>query len=428
MPKEFYFVSDLHFGGDGQLMTCDFTEEFIGFLQRLEQKDKETELIIAGDTFGFWELTTIEGTAQLDEIIKYHTEIFEQLRSTGERIQITMMVGNHDYDLACDPVYVEKLAAYNIKLDTSLFLIREICGRKIFIEHGQQIDPYNTATEYGNIHALPLGYFITETLVSGASKYSVFGTSDWLKDIRSVDVRQIPDWLVSNYFYNEMNIVLRWLLLPFLLLLTITAFALVGQLLKYLHIFDVNYLLDNPVIRKLGIFGDIVSWILTASMLVWFFVFVVSIPLYLIYRDIRGTLFRMQIFPSYKSAPTEEANHIYLERARSVFAENPEICAYVFGHTHDAFLVKENGRVIINTGTWLKILRRVSVRFGLLPGIYYPTFRLNYFKIFAEDEKIVVRYAELKKKPVKRLTLLQRFLILGKKPDKPKPIPAKTVL
>ena len=83
MPKEFYFVSDLHFGGDGQLMVCDFAEEFIAFLQRLAKKDKETELIIAGDTFGFWELTTVQGTAQLDEIIKYHTEIFEQLKLTG---------------------------------------------------------------------------------------------------------------------------------------------------------------------------------------------------------------------------------------------------------------------------------------------------------------------------------------------------------
>jgi len=428
MPKEFYFVSDLHFGGDGQLMVCDFTEEFVTFLQKLAQKDKETELIIAGDTFGFWELTTVQGTAQINEIIKYHAEIFEQLKLTGERIQITMMVGNHDYDLACDPQNAEILANYNITLDTSLFLIREIGDKKIFIEHGQQVDPYNAATEYGNIRVLPLGYFITEALVSGASKYSVFGRSDWLKDIRSVDVRQIPDWLVSNYFYNEMNIVLRWFLLPFLLLLTITAFALVGQLLKYLHIFDVNYLLDNPLFRALGLFGDVLSWIVFISMLVWFFIFVVSVPLYFIYRDIRGTLFRMQIFPSFKSAPTNEANNIYLNRAREVFAETPEICAYIFGHTHDAFLVKETGRVIINTGTWLKILRRVSVRFGLLPGVYYPTFRLNYFKIYNESEKIVVNYMEIPKKNVEKLTLLQRFVIFGRKPDKAKPIPKRTVL
>ncbi len=327
MAKEFYFVSDLHFGGDGSLMVCDFTEKFIEFLRRLAQKTEETELIIAGDTFGFWELTTVAGTAQLDEIIKHHAGIFEQFILTGEKIRITMMVGNHDYDLACDPVYTKKLRAYNIHLDTSLELTREVGNKKIWIEHGQQIDPYNAATEYGNIRALPLGYFITESLVSGASKYSVFGASDWLKDIRSVDVRSIPDWLVSNYFYHEMNLLLRWLLVPFLLLLTITAAALIAQFLQYVGVFDVNVLLDNPLVRALGLFGNILSWIITASMFVWFFVIVVSVPLYIIYRDIRRTLFRMQLFPSFKSAPTNEANNIYLERARAVFRDKPEICS-----------------------------------------------------------------------------------------------------
>jgi UDP-2,3-diacylglucosamine pyrophosphatase LpxH len=428
MQKEFYFVSDLHLGGDGSLMTCDFTNEFVGFLRKLARKDKETELIIAGDTFGFWELTTIEGVAKFDEIVRFHTEIFEQLKLTGERIQITMMVGNHDYDLACYPGFVGKLADYNITLDTSLYLIREINNRKIWIEHGQQIDPYNSAPEYGNINAQPPGYFITKTLVSGASKYSVFGASDWLKDIRSVDVRQIPDWLVSNYFYNEMNIFLRWLLIPFLLLLTVTAIALGAQFLKYIGVFDVNILLDNPFVSWLGLFGNIVSWIITASMLVWFFVFAVSVPLYFIYRDIRRTLFRMQLFPLFKSAPTDEATNIYLNRARAVFAENPEVCAYVFGHTHDAFLIEENGRAMINTGTWLKILRRVSVRFGLLPGVYYPTFRLNYFKIYSENKKVIIRYAEIPKRLKEKLTLLQRFLIIGRRPETEKPIRERTVL
>jgi hypothetical protein len=313
-------------------------------------------------------------------------------------------------------------------LDVSLAVKREIGGRLVWIEHGQQIDPYNLAVEYGNKNALPLGFFITENLVSGASKYSVFGASDWLKDIRSVDVRQIPDWLISNYFYNEMNIFLRWLLLPFLLLLTITAFALIGQLLKVVGIFDVNYLLDNPMMRFLGVFGDVLRWILTVSMFVWFFVFAVTVPLYVIYRDIRGTLFRMQLFPLFKSAPTDEATNIYLARARAVFQETPEVCAYIFGHTHDAFLIKENERVIINTGTWLKILKRISVRFGLLPGIYYPTFRLNYFKIYQEKERIVIKYVEIPKKLKEKLTLLQRFLIFRRKPELGKPIQSKTVL
>lgn len=430
MPKEFYFVSDLHFGGDARLQICDFAAEFIGFLKKLEKKDDETELIIAGDTFGFWELTSVQGTAQMDEIVKHHREIFEQFKKTGERIKITMMVGNHDYDLACYPEFKDKLKAYNITLDTSLNLTREIGNRIIWIEHGQQIDPYNAAPQYGNIFAQPPGYFITETLVAGASQYSVFGATDWLKDIRSVDVRQIPDWLVSNYFYNEMNFLLRWLLVPFLLLLTVTAIALIAELLRYVGVFDVNYLLVNPLTRRLGLFGDILRWIITASMAVWAFVFAVSLPLYFIYRDIRRTLNRMQIFPAYKSAPTNTANNIYLDRARAVFADHPDVCAYIFGHTHDAFLVEEDDgkRVIINTGTWLKILKRVPARFGLLPAIYYPTFRLNYFKFYAEKEKIVVKYVEIPKKTEKDLSLLQRFLVIGRKPELGKPIPSKTVI
>lgn len=429
MPEEYYFVSDLHFGGDGSLQTCDFADEFIEFLKELEKKDDETELIVAGDTFGFWELTTVQGTAQMDEIVKYHAEIFEQFKKTGERIKITMMVGNHDYDLACYPEFKDKLKEFNITLDTSPAVLREIGGRKIWIEHGQQIDPYNAAPEYGNIYAQPPGYFITETFVAGASQRSVFGASDWLKDIRSVDVRQIPDWLVSNYFYNEMNVFLRWLLVPFLLLLTVTAVALIAELLRYAGIFDVNILLENPVTRRLGLFGDILRWIITASMAVWFFVFAVSLPLYFIYRDIRRALKRMQVFPAYKSASDNQANNIYLDHARAVFKENPEVCAYIFGHTHDAFLVEEpDGRVIINTGTWLKILKRLRVRFGLLPAIYYPTFRLNYFKIFEKDEKIIVKYVEIPKKQKAKLSLLQRFLTIGREPETGKPITEKTVL
>ena len=138
MAKKYYFVSDLHMGGDGQLQHCDYAAEFIEFLKELEKEDPETELLIVGDTFGFWELTLVSGTEKLDHIIKAHQAIFDQLRAIGARIKVTMMVGNHDYDLACDPAYVDKLRAYNIHLDTNLVLIRFVGDKKIWIEHGQQ--------------------------------------------------------------------------------------------------------------------------------------------------------------------------------------------------------------------------------------------------------------------------------------------------
>ncbi|MGI8670184.1 MAG: metallophosphoesterase [Aridibacter sp.] len=424
----FYFVSDLHFGGDGDLMKCDFTDEFVHFLKMLEKQDKRTELIINGDAFGFWELTTVEGTMKLDEIVKYHQEIFEQLRRTGEKIQVTLMVGNHDYDLACYREYFEKLAAFNISLDTGISIVRDVGEKQLWIEHGQQIDDCDASPNYGNLYAQPIGYYITEQTVAGASRYSVFGTTDWLKDIRSVDVRQLPDWIISNYFYNEMSPILRWVLFPFLVLLTVTILALIAQFLTYVGIFDVNYLLNNPFTRSLGIFGDIVRIILIVSMIFWFFIFAVSIPLFFIYRDIKNMLERMQILPETRDVPLYAPNDGYLEHARRIFGQNPNVAAYIFGHTHDAFLVEENGRAIINTGTWLKLLKRIPVSFGYLPAVYYPTFRLNYYKIFEEKGKVAIEYVEIPKFPEQELSLIQRILIFNKTPEPGKFVPPKTWL
>ncbi len=424
----FYFVSDLHFGGDGDLMKCDFTDEFVVFLKTLEKEDKHTELIINGDAFGFWELTTVQGTMKLDEIIKHHAEIFSQMRRTGEKIRITLMVGNHDYDLACYREYHEKLAAFNISLDTSVSVVRDVGRRQIWIEHGQQIDDFNASPDYGNPFAQPIGYYITEQTVAGASRYSVFGTTDWLKDIRSVDVRQLPDWIISNYFYNEMSPLIRWILVPFLILLTITILALIAQGLKFVGIFDANYLLNNPLTRSLGIFGNAIQIILTVSMIFWFFIIAVSIPIFFIYRDIRRMLIRMQILPATKDVPLYAPNDGYLTHARHIFEANPQVAAYIFGHTHDAFLIEEDNKAILNTGTWLKLLKRIPVSFGYLPAVYYPTFRLNYYKIFEENNRVAIEYVEIPKVPEQELSLFQRLLIFKKTPEPGKYVPPKTLL
>jgi UDP-2,3-diacylglucosamine pyrophosphatase LpxH len=85
--------------------------------------------------------------------VQAHQAIFDQLRATRARIKVTMMVGNHDYDLACDPAFVEKLQAYNIHLDPSLVLIRPVGDKRIWIEHGQQRDQFSPGglLHHGNL-------------------------------------------------------------------------------------------------------------------------------------------------------------------------------------------------------------------------------------------------------------------------------------
>ena len=427
MTQKYYFVSDLHMGGDGQLQHCDYTVEFIEFLKELEKEGPDTELLIVGDTFGFWELTLVRGVERLGHIVGAHQTIFDQLRATGARIKVTMMVGNHDYDLACDPAFVEKLKAYNIHLDTSLVLIRPVGDKKIWIEHGQQRDEFNSFPEYGNSYALPVGYFITETFVSGASRYSDFGRGDWLKDIRSVGTMQIPDWMLSNYFYREMSATLRWILLPFLLLAGVTVIAILGETLRIVGIFDYNILFHNPLMSRLGIIDNVLQVVITINSI---FLILFGVPAVLVERDLMRTLHRFRLQTSRGATPNLDSEEPYLKGAQEVFQADDKVAVFIFGHTHAAFLRRLGpaGQVVINTGTWLKLLHRVPVRFGLLPAVYYPSYRLNYFRIEKKADHLVIDYVAIPKTPERELTWLQRLVTLGSAPKSSEVIPAKTII
>ncbi|ARS90237.1 metallophosphoesterase [Natrarchaeobaculum aegyptiacum] len=101
MAEEYVFISDLHIGGDEQLTSIDFEAELVAFLADLEARGGDVELIINGDAFGLWEYTEVTGPAKLERVIEEHPRVFEQFRATGEAIDITLIPGNHDYDLAC---------------------------------------------------------------------------------------------------------------------------------------------------------------------------------------------------------------------------------------------------------------------------------------------------------------------------------------
>ena len=425
--RKYYFVSDLHMGGDGQLQHCDYTVEFVAFLKQLEKEGPDTELLIVGDTFGFWELTLVRGAGKLDHIIAAHQAIFDQLRATGTRIKITMMVGNHDYDLACNAEFAAKLKQYNVYLDTGLVLIRAVGDRKIWIEHGQQRDEFNAFPDYGNAYALPVGYFITQTFVSGASRHSDFGSGNWLKDIRSVGTMEIPDWVLSNYFYREMSAVLRWVLLPFLLLAGVTVVAIAGELLRVLGIFDYNILFHNPLMSRLGIINNVLQVVIAINSI---FLVLFGIPAALVERDLKRTLSRFRLLSQYGITPNLDSEECYLKAAQQVFQADDRVVVFVFGHTHAAFLRRLGpaGQVVLNTGTWLKLLHRVPVHFGLLPAVYYPSFRLNYFCIEEENSHLVITYVAVPKMPEHELTWLERLLTLGKAPKLPEAVPARTVV
>ena len=77
-------------------------------------------------------------------------------------------------------------------------------------------------------------------------------------------------------------------------------------------------------------------------------------------------------------------------------------------------------RYVLNMGSWLKKLKRISSIFRFLPAVYYPSFQLNYFKILAEGDRLEIVYECMPKQARSNLTPLEKLAILGRR--KPQPI------
>lgn len=429
MGKCYYFISDLHIGGDEALGVCDYEAEFVEFLQKLTGQEEEAELIIVGDIFGMWEFTDIKGPEKLQALMRQFPNIFKALREAGEKIEITILPGNHDYEIACYPEFVDILKNFNINLEQRPAIIREIAGKRVWIEHGNQYDDFNQMPDFGNPYALPVGYFITSGMVSGAGKHSQYGRYNWLKDIQSVyPTEEIPYWVMSNYFYREMSPFLRWLILPFLLLSGLTTFVLVGAALEWLGITQTNIFLYNGLFTSLGFLGNLAQIVLVINAIVYSVLGVLFFPLSFILRDIKKTLkrFRVIMHPQDLGAGKEEN---YLEAARKVFESDPETIIFIYGHTHAPSLRRlGDNRVVLNTGTWLKRLVRVPIRFGYLPDIYVPFYFLDYFKLSIEDGAIAIDFKRVHKAQPSELDVLQRLLISRKRGNSEDSIPTRTVL
>ncbi|MFP4530912.1 MAG: phosphoesterase, partial [Halodesulfurarchaeum sp.] len=389
----------------------------LDFLERLERTDEDAELVINGDAFGLWELTTLDGLEKFDHLEGTYPELFEQLAATGEHVDITLLPGNHDHELAAYDEYVDKFAAYNVDLERAPSMTRELEGRIIYFEHGSQQDPNNRIEEWGNPHATPVGYYFNTLFTSRAGKLSDRGRYNWLKDVQAVTpTERIPVWLISKYFYREMNPLIRYALVPFLLLFNISAVLAVLTGLDLLGVWSAPIDLGTAFLGQFGTAGTALWFLLAINVAVVGMLLLVGIPLYFLRRDVRKTINRFGVF---ETDLTVDPSQPYEERAREVFSERPEVAVYCYGHTHRAKLEAVDGRALVNTGTWLKRLHRRDGIMGILPSVFYPSYQLGAVRISRAENGIHVDFEEVEKPTPgpEELTLTERLLTLGRKPD-----------
>ncbi|RLB55338.1 MAG: phosphoesterase, partial [Deltaproteobacteria bacterium] len=388
----------------------------------------DVELVIVGDGFGLWEFTQVDGSKKLDVLFGQFPAIFDAFKRVGETIRITLLPGNHDYELACYPVMVEQLAVYNIHLEQSSSITRELETRRLWIEHGNQHDSANRMPDYGNPHAQPIGYHITSKMVGGAGQLSARGRFNWLKDIQSVyPTEDVPHWVWSNYFYKEMSPLLRWLVLPFLMLFGLTVFVLIGVVLESMGVTDTNVFLNNRILESLGIFGGLLQLILTINAVILALGLVLAVPMFFVIRDLKRTARRFGLSMD-PSELTGSKGDDYIDAAKAVFTDDPSVAVFVYGHTHAASVHRVEGNAVVNTGTWIKQFQRVSPIVGMLPKIYVPRYNISVFRIHEEDGQVVIAYEEVPKLPTSDLTLTQRLLTMRKCDPQIDSVPLRTVV
>ena len=413
----YYVISDLHIGGDEQLEEVEFLDELLAFLERLEETDENAELVINGDAFGLWEFTTVEGMEKFDVLEETYPGLFEQLRATGDSIQITMLPGNHDHELAAYEEYVDRFAEYNVDLVQGQSIERPVGDRTVHFEHGHQQDPNNRIEDWGNPYATPLGYYYNTLVTSRAGQLSDRGKFNWLKDVQAVTpTERMPVWLGSKYFYREMNPLLRYALVPFLLLFNISALLAVLAGLDLIGVWSMPVDRTTAFLGQFGIAGTAAWFLLSVNVMVAGLLLLVGIPLYLLRRDLRKTIDRFGVF---ETELTVDAEKPYIEAAREVFEADPKTAVFCYGHTHRPRMRELDGGLLVNTGTWLKRLHRRDGIIGILPPVFYPSYQLCTVRIAAEGEEVAVEYEAVEKPSPKaeELTLTERLFTVGREPD-----------
>ncbi len=411
-----YVVSDLHVGGDEQIGEVEFMPELLEFLRELEETDEDAELVVNGDAFGLWEYTEAEGTDKFDMLVEEYPELFEQLRATGENVDVTLVPGNHDHDLAAYPEYTELFAEYNVDVVQGRSIEREVGDGVVHFEHGNQQDPNNRMEDWGNPYVTPLGYYYNTHVTSRAGKLSKHGRFDWLSDVQAVTPTQrMPNWLASKYFYVEMHPALRYSAIPFLLLFNVSLVLAILLGLDVAGVWSLPQETTESLFSLFGPTGEAAYLLLYVNVAVVALLTLTAVPIALIVRDIRRTVERFGLFEADVTVDPEEP---YREYAEELF-EDSDVSVFCYGHTHRPNTRDVDGGTLVNTGTWLKRLHRRDVVAGRLPPVFYPSYQLAAVRLSSHPDGVEVEYRGFEKEsPVsKELTLTERLLTLGREPS-----------
>jgi UDP-2,3-diacylglucosamine pyrophosphatase LpxH len=424
------FLSDVHIGGTGGSDIFESASELQALIDELRDHTGPVELVLAGD---FLDVLRLAGTASPtagDDVAAtlarpdYH-ELFASLRgfATTPGKRVVYLPGNHDAEVWSNPSVRRALDAAGFVDRFALSFsatFESFPDQVIYCEHGNQFDPANAFTDYGNPLDTPLGsHIVTDAVRPIGTGVAITERID-LRDVSFVfPLMSIPEWIAGRIFYQVLSRLLRWVVAPL-----VVAFVVYQLIATALWGFD-----DASRTGRAILVEVVYAVALVVGVFVFFFVlsrratenagrFWFKDPLGPVARDRHGRAERARSERAIREAL--DADHT-LPLAGTVSGR--QVAVFVSGHTHAPALsavARPGGTAVVvaNTGCWLRQLQPVKPWLDA-PPVYVPVFVRSHVRVRAGDGGITVELWNHPSPTEWRLPWIERAAIAGRGPARP---------
>ena len=342
-------------------------------------------VVLAGDVvelLGFSEATATD-------ILRAHDDLCAALLGVAERGgQVIYVIGNHDGDLAWDVKAadaVRELTGAVLCLDADLVLAD---GRKIRVEHGHQLDPYNCFHDQRNALDKPIGHHIVREVIP---RIEWLGRG-WVDGAHEMaDPTDFPSFVASRMVYRKIARHLWWLIaIP----IAITVLVRIPIIVNFRSTHpDTNRWVHGTEI--LG-YGAVIDLLVIAALVAiiarraWLSISALAL-------DERGY----------------EQNKAARQRAADLVADGYH--GFVSGHTHHPELRSTGAGFYANSGSCTAVVEGLGGKFGLPPA-YIRTQQICWVELGESGTSLMSARVALP-----GATRLERFAARGRNPHSAAP-------
>ena len=343
-------------------------------------------VVLAGDVI---ELLGSPGSTATD-ILRPHEDLCAALLDvTARGGQVIYTIGNHDADLAWDVKAadaVREMTGARLCLAADLVLAD---GKKIRVEHGHQLDPYNCFCDARNPLDTPMGHHIVREVIPRIE----FLGRGWVDGAHEMaDPTDFPSFIGSRLVYRKLGRHLWWLIaIPLVILVLVRIPEFTAFRSRYP---DTDVWVRRAAILGYGAIADLVVIAALVAILArraWVSISALAL-------DKRGY----------------QQNQAARQRAADLVADGYH--GFISGHTHHPELAASAGGFYANSGSCTSVVEAVGGKFGLPPA-YVRNQQVCWVEVTAGQVELVTARVELP-----GATRMERFVAHGRNPHSDTPV------